>query len=174
MFMGVALMAAAKSKDYRTRNGACIVSADKRIVGVGYNGLPRGCNDSDSTYWNDNDDDPLNSRHSYIVHAEANAILNCAVLPQAGATIYATQFPCTRCAQSIIQVGIARVIYLWEKPHHNRKRLATQKMFDDVSINCMSLASLDLESANWVENLRTSVLCFPPTINEIDTTNGCN
>ena len=167
MFMGVALMAAARSKDYRTRNGACIASADNRIVSVGYNGLPRGCNDNDPSYWHDDDNDPVNSRHSYIVHAEINAILNCVALPLTGATIYATQSPCTRCAQSIIQVGISRVIFLWEKPHHDRQRLAVQKMFQDVDITLISLASLDPASAQWAEDMRRSVLCFPPTLNEI-------
>ena len=41
MFMGVALLAAARSKDARKRNGACIASADYKILGVGDNGLPR-------------------------------------------------------------------------------------------------------------------------------------
>ena len=62
--MGVALLAAARSKDARKRNGACIVSPDNKISGVGYNGLPRGCDDSDPHYWQDDDSDPLNSRSS--------------------------------------------------------------------------------------------------------------
>ena len=55
MFMGVALLAAARSKDARKRNGACIASSDYKILGVGYNGLPRGCDDDDPTYWADDD-----------------------------------------------------------------------------------------------------------------------
>ncbi len=102
MFMGVALLVAARSKDARKRNGACIASADNKILGVGYNGLPRGCDDADPGYWADIDADPLQSRHSYIVHAEVNAIFNCVVLSFIGSTIYATQFPCPRCVQSII------------------------------------------------------------------------
>ena len=56
MFMGVALLAAARSKDARKRNGACIASADYKILGVGYNGLPRGCDDDDPAYWADDDE----------------------------------------------------------------------------------------------------------------------
>src|ERR1700694_4114746 len=62
MFMGVALLAAARSKDARKRNGACIASSDYKILGVGYNGLPRGCDDDDPAYWTDDDEDPLHSR----------------------------------------------------------------------------------------------------------------
>ena len=46
-FMGVALLSARRSKDPNTQVGACIVTEDKRIVGLGYNGLPRGCSDDE-------------------------------------------------------------------------------------------------------------------------------
>jgi dCMP deaminase len=153
MFMGVALLAAARSKDARKRNGACIASADNKIVGVGYNGLPRGCDDSDPAYWADNDDDPYQSRHSYIVHAEVNAILNCVVLPLTGGTIYATQFPCPRCVQSIIQVGIRRVVYLEKKPHQVGLNEASNKMLADARIEVSSLADLEGESPTWCATL---------------------
>jgi dCMP deaminase len=153
MFMGVALLAAARSKDARKRNGACVVSADNKIVGVGYNGLPRGCCDDDPTYWLDNDDDPYHSRHSYIVHAEVNAILNCVVLPLTGATIYATQFPCPRCVQSIIQVGIKAVIYLDKKPHQVALNEASNKMLADAGIKVHRLADLEAPSAAWSAQL---------------------
>lgn len=44
-FMGIALLSAKRSKDPNTQVGACIVNEDKKIVGVGYNGLPLGCSD---------------------------------------------------------------------------------------------------------------------------------
>ncbi len=40
-FMGVAMLSAQRSKDPRTRVGACIVNPEKRIVGTGYNGFPK-------------------------------------------------------------------------------------------------------------------------------------
>ncbi|MFL6628908.1 MAG: deoxycytidylate deaminase [Burkholderiaceae bacterium] len=153
MFMGVALLAAARSKDARKRNGACIASADYKILGVGYNGLPRGCDDDDPAYWADDDSDPLNSRHSYIVHAEVNAILNCVVLPLTGGTIYATQFPCPRCVQSIIQVGIQRVVYLEQKPHQVASIAAASKMLKDAGIDVKALSDLEAESPTWSARL---------------------
>jgi dCMP deaminase len=149
MFMGVALLAAGRSKDARKRNGACIASADNKIVGVGYNGLPRGCDDTDPAYWADNDDDPFQSRHSYIVHAEVNAILNCVVLPLTGGTIYATQFPCPRCVQSIIQVGIQRVVYLERKSHQVALNDAADKMLADAGIDVHALAELEPAASTW-------------------------
>ncbi len=153
MFMGVALLAAARSKDARKRNGACVVSPDNKIAGVGYNGLPRGCCDDDPAYWSDDDSDPLHSRHSYIVHAEVNAILNCVVLPLTGFTIYATQFPCPKCVQSIIQVGIKRVIYLEKKLHQARVNEAALKMLVDAGVAVQPLSEVEPDSAQWSTEL---------------------
>ncbi len=161
MFMGVALLASARSKDHRARNGACIVTTDHRIVGVGYNGLPRGCEDDDPIYWSDDDNDPFRSRHSYVVHAEVNAILNCVVLPLTNATIYATQFPCPRCAQSIIQAGIRKVVYLREKSHHAPANAASEKMFKASGVACESLERLDVEAFTFANDLTDFVAPAP-------------
>lgn len=45
-FMGVAKLSAFRSKDPNTQVGACIVNEANKIVGVGYNGLPWGCEDN--------------------------------------------------------------------------------------------------------------------------------
>jgi dCMP deaminase len=158
MFMGVALLASARSKDMRTRNGACIVDPDNRIIGVGYNGLPRGCDDHDPVYWSDDDANPFMSRHSYVVHAEINATLNCVVLPLTNATIYTTQFPCPRCAQAIIQAGIRRVIYLNEKPHHAEANAAANKMFSASGVACEPLEVVDGVAEQWSRALGTYVV----------------
>ena len=162
MFMGVALLAGARSKDAKKRNGACIASPDNRILGVGYNGLPRGCDDTDASYWIDNDDDPFQSRHSYIVHAEVNAILNCVALPLTGGTIYATQFPCPRCTQSIIQVGIKTVIYLEKKPHQAASIAAANKMLENAGVAIHSLAELEAASASWCVQLENFITAQGP------------
>jgi dCMP deaminase len=172
MFMGVALLAAARSKDGRKRNGACIASADNKILGVGYNGLPRGCDDEDPSYWADNDADPLQSRHSYIVHAEVNAILNCVVLPLTGSTIYATQFPCPRCVQSIIQVGIQRVVYLEKKSHHVASNGASDKMLADAGVETVALEDLEASSAEWSDRLDEFIRQTGPEVHGVPKPGG--
>ncbi|MDM4765928.1 dCMP deaminase family protein [Pelomonas sp. SE-A7] len=164
MFMGVALLAAARSKDGRKRNGACIASSDNKILGVGYNGLPRGCNDEDESYWSDEDDNPLRSRHSYIVHAEVNAILNCVVLPLTDGTIYTTQYPCPRCVQSIIQVGIKRVVFLEKKPHQVASNGASDKMLVDAGIEVLSLDALELAAGQWCQKLDDFIQVTGPAL----------
>ena len=46
-FMGLALLSAKRSKDPGTQVGSCIVGADKRVLTIGYNGLPTGCSDDE-------------------------------------------------------------------------------------------------------------------------------
>ena len=41
-FMSTAFLSAMRSKDPVTQVGAVIVNSQKRIVGIGYNGMPRG------------------------------------------------------------------------------------------------------------------------------------
>ena len=96
------------SKDPSTKVGAVIVGDKDQIISQGYNGFPRGFNDSDDIYKNK----PV--KYKYIIHAEANAIYN-ALYNGAyveGATIYIHGLPvCCECAKAIVQSGIARVVY---------------------------------------------------------------
>ena len=73
-FMSVAIAAQRRSKDPNTQVGACIANTNHRILSVGYNGTPSALND-DFFPWGTSDD-PLQDKHNYVVHAEANAVLN--------------------------------------------------------------------------------------------------
>jgi len=117
-FMTNSLVASFRSKDVKSQTGACIVDRDNRIVSSGYNGLPRGCDDNVYYFWRDDDDsDVLNSKHTYVVHAEQNAIYN-ATKDVAGCTLYTTLYPCIHCAKAISQVGMSKVVYLDVKERH--------------------------------------------------------
>ncbi len=128
-FMGIAIMSAERSKDPGTQVGACIVDADNRILSVGYNGMPAGCDDVQMP-WN-RDGDGLNSKYIFVCHAELNAILNYrggGTLK--GARCYATLFPCNECAKAIIQSGIREVIYMSDKYADTESTIASKRMFD--------------------------------------------
>ena len=112
-FMGIAMLSAMRSKDPSTQVGACIVNSEKRILSVGYNGMPRCCSD-DEFPW-DRDGAPLSSKYLYVCHAELNAILNNAGAPLNGCSVYVALFPCNECAKAIIQCGIKKVFYLSDK-----------------------------------------------------------
>ena len=112
-FMGVALLAAGRSKDPSTQVGACIVDNSNRIISTGYNGFPQGCSDDDFP-WNRNESEG-ETKYLFVVHAELNAVLNAGGKQLFGSRIYVALFPCNECAKAIIQAGIKEVIYLSNK-----------------------------------------------------------
>jgi len=112
-FMGVALLAAGRSKDPSTQVGACIVDNSNRIISTGYNGFPHGCSDDDFP-WNRNESEG-ETKYPFVVHAELNAVLNAGGKQLFGSRIYVALFPCNECAKAIIQAGIKEVIYLSNK-----------------------------------------------------------
>ena len=103
-FFDLARLVATWSKDPSSQVGAVIVDDKKRIVSVGFNGLPIGVEDTVER---------LNNRelkYELIVHAEANAILT-APKSVTECTIYVYPYlPCSRCAGAIIQSGIKKVV----------------------------------------------------------------
>ena len=131
-FMGVALLAAQRSKDPSTQVGACIIDSDRRILSTGYNGFPKGCSD-DEFPWN-RDESLGETKYQYVVHAELNAILNASGKKLAGATVYVGLFPCNECTKAIIQSGISEVVYLSEKYHHTASMEASRKMLDAAGV----------------------------------------
>jgi dCMP deaminase len=112
-FMGIALLSAKRSKDPSTQVGACIVNQFNKIVGIGYNGFPIGCSDDDLP-WARTADNDNETKYPYVVHAEANAILN-STKDLHGARIYVALFPCNECTKLIIQSGIKEILYLSDK-----------------------------------------------------------
>ncbi len=71
-FMGVAQLAGMRSKDPNTQVGSCIVSSDHKILSMGYNGLPKGCDD-DVFPWDRDGADQLMTKYPYVTHSELNA-----------------------------------------------------------------------------------------------------
>ena len=130
-FMGVAILAAQRSKDPNTQVGACIVSNDNKILSIGYNGMPLNCSDDDFTWERDTADD---NKYFYTVHSELNAILNYRGGSLEGSKIYVTLFPCNECAKAIIQCGIKEVIYLSDKYASTDSTMASKRMFDMAGV----------------------------------------
>jgi dCMP deaminase len=112
-FMGIALFSAFRSKDPNTQLGACIADSQNKIVGIGYNGMPRGCSD-DQFPWS-RKGKYLETKYPFVVHAELNAILNSVGHNLESCKIYIPLHPCNECAKAIIQSGIKEVIYLSDK-----------------------------------------------------------
>jgi dCMP deaminase len=131
-FMGIALLSAQRSKDPNTQVGACIVSPQKKILSMGYNGMPTGCSD-DEMPW-ERDGDPLETKYLYVCHAEFNAILNSGAHSLNDATLYVTLFPCNECTKAIIQCGIKKIVYMEDKYADSTAVRAAKKMLDMTGI----------------------------------------
>ncbi len=136
-FMGIALLSANRSKDPCTQVGACIVSATNKIMSVGYNGMPAGCDD-DEFPW-EREGDTIDTKYPYVCHAELNAILNNDGGSLAGCKIYVALFPCNECAKAIIQSGIKEVLYLSNKYGTTRSVLASKRMFNAAGVACRKI-----------------------------------
>ena len=132
-FMGIALLSAQRSKDSNTQVGACIVNSDKKIVSVGYNGMPTGCSDDDMPW--EREGSRLDTKYPFVCHAELNAILNSNIPSLAGASLYVTLFPCNECAKAIIQCGIKRVVYLENKYADTDEVRASTIMFGKCGVS---------------------------------------
>ena len=114
--------------------GACIADTNNRILSVGYNGTPSALNDDDFPWGTA--DDPLHDKHNYVIHAEANAILNYrgSLKDMAGATVYVTLFPCHECAKTLVQAGIGEVVYLDDKYCGTEDNLISKNILDRCGI----------------------------------------
>jgi dCMP deaminase len=135
-FMGLAHLSALRSKDPTTQVGACIVNSDKRVVGIGYNGLPKGCED-DVFPWH-NQGAHLDTKYPFVVHAELNTILNNTTSLK-NCTLYVSLFPCNECAKAIIQSGITKVVYEDDKYATTDAVIASKKMFDAAGVEYINL-----------------------------------
>ena len=134
-FMGVAMLAARRSKDPSTQVGACIVSQDNIIISTGYNGMPKGCSD-DEFPW---DREGAETKYPYVVHAELNAILNASGRDLRGSKIYVALFPCNECAKAIIQSGIREIYYLSDKYATTPGTMASKRMLDAAGVKYIRL-----------------------------------
>lgn len=106
-FMRLAREISTWSKDPSSKIGAVIVNEDRHILATGYNGFPRGIEDTEERL-NDRE-----QKYPKIVHAETNALMNALYngVCVKGAAIYVYGLPvCPDCAKLIIQSGIKRIV----------------------------------------------------------------
>ena len=121
------------SKDPSRKIGAVAVGPKGNVLAQGYNGFPRGIDDSPTRY------DDRTRKYELVVHAEMNVIYNATYngVSLDGATLYVHGLPaCSDCAKGIIQVGIKRVVMrdqeipvLWQQSWTR-----TEEMFNEAGV----------------------------------------
>lgn len=110
-FLSIADVVKQKSKDPSSKIGAVLVGLDRQIIATGFNGHPRGIDESLPERWE------RPTKYEYVVHAEENCIYNAARtgVSTKGSTLYLIGFgppvvPCIHCTKAIIQAGIVRIV----------------------------------------------------------------
>lgn len=103
--MALAEHIAGWSKDRSTKVGCVIVGPHREIRALGYNGFPRGADDTVEC----RHERPL--KYRWTEHAERNAVYNATLTGTSleGCTAYVTVYPCTDCARALIQSGVRDV-----------------------------------------------------------------
>ncbi|MHC1735942.1 MAG: cytidine/deoxycytidylate deaminase family protein [Erysipelotrichaceae bacterium] len=135
-FMGLAHLSSFRSKDPGTQVGAVVVDAAHKVVSIGYNGFPIGCDD-DEFPW-EREGSLYESKYAYVVHAELNAILNSPRSLQ-DCLIYVSLFPCNECAKAIIQSGIKTIVYEDDKYAQTEAVKASKRMLASAGVTIRQL-----------------------------------
>lgn len=140
--MALAVVVATRSSCRHVRCG-CVIVLDKTILGIGYNGAPRGiknclekgCRKERLGFAYKNS---LNSGLCLGIHAEMNALANMNRGLHRGATVYCTTFPCSSCAKTLLGYSISRLIYKREYDDEGKNKTA-KKMFKEVGVKVKKL-----------------------------------
>lgn len=150
LFMSIALVTSLKSKDTNTKVGAVLVDKEQHIIGTGYNGFPRGIDDDALPM--ERNGEWLDTKYPYVVHAELNCILN-SIMSAKGCTMYCTLFPCNECAKALIQAGVKRIVYLWDKHHDDVAYKASRKLLSMAGITTEQIEEASVRGFIRLKNL---------------------
>ena len=106
-FLNLAKHISEWSKDPSTKVGCVVVGIDREIRSTGFNGFPRGIEDSMDRL------EDREQKYPLICHAEENAIMHAARIGISlkDCAAYVTWPPCSRCARSLIQAGVNEVVF---------------------------------------------------------------
>lgn len=126
-FMGHALLGSSRSSCHRLHVG-CVLVKDKRIIATGYNGFLSGAPHNSIV---------VNNHEQATVHAEQNAISDCAKrgISCNNAAAYITHYPCINCTKILIASGIKKVYYNMDYKNNE----ICKKLMDDSDIEVKKL-----------------------------------
>jgi dCMP deaminase len=143
-FLGLAKVISQRSHDIHTQHGCVITDQNNRILGVGYNGYPRGLDDAKL---------PKNrpDKYPWMVHSERNALSNCVVRPDNGIA-YVTGQCCNDCIMALWQEGVQTVYMIDDHGTHLFDDNA-KKIFDTfVEMSEIKIFKVTPD-LSWLKNL---------------------
>jgi dCMP deaminase len=147
-FLGLAKVISQRSHDIHTKHGCVITDSNNRILGVGYNGFPRGLDDS-------NLPTSRPEKYPWMVHSERNALSNCVVRPDNGIA-YVTGQCCNDCIIALWQEGIKKVHMIDDHGTHLFDQDAKKRFDTFIEMSRMEIHKVDAD-LSWLKDL-TGVL----------------
>lgn len=120
-FLGIAKVVSQRSHDVHTKHGCVITDQQNRILGVGYNGFPKGMKDTFLPTFRPD-------KYRWMIHAERNALSNCVIRPDNGIA-YVTGQCCNDCIMALWQEGI-KTVYMANSHGTHLFDENEQKIFD--------------------------------------------
>ena len=126
-FMSHAVLGSSRSSCHRLHVG-CVLVKDNRIIATGYNGFLSGAPHKSIV---------VNNHEQATVHAEQNAIADCAKrgISCNNASAYITHFPCINCTKILIASGIQKVYYNMDYKNNN----ICNELFNQSNIEVVKL-----------------------------------
>jgi len=144
-FIGLAHAVSMRSHDIQTQHGCVITDYNNRILGVGYNGFPKGVDDSKLP-------NIRPDKYPWMIHAERNALSNCTIRPENGIA-YVTGQCCNDCIMALHQEGIKKVYmrknhgtFIFDDDHKRRFDLFVQ-------MSQIKIEYIDPD-LSWIKNIK--------------------
>ena len=143
-FLGLARVVSQRSHDIHTQHGCVITDQSHRILGVGYNGFPRGLDDKALPTTRP-------EKYAWMVHSERNALSNCIVRPENGIA-YVTGQCCNDCIIALWQEGVTTVYMADDHGTHLFNEEAKQRFDTFVSMSGIKIVKVNPD-LSWLKNL---------------------
>lgn len=143
-FLGLAKVVSQRSHDSQTQHGCVITDSHNRILGVGYNGFPRGLKDNDLPNTRPN-------KYPWMIHAERNALSNCIVRPDNGIA-YVTGQSCNDCIMALWQEGVSTVIMSKNHGTHLFDQDAQDRFDKFVQMSGINIMYIE-PNLSWLKHL---------------------
>lgn len=143
-FLGLAKVVSQRSHDIHTKHGCVITDRQHRILGVGYNGFPKGMDDKSLPT-------ARPDKYHWMIHAERNALANCIIRPDNGVA-YVTGQSCNDCIMSLWQEGVTTVIMT--EDHGTKLFDEEAKKRFDIFVSQTGIEILRMKpDLSWIKNL---------------------
>jgi dCMP deaminase len=143
-FLGLAKVVSQRSHDIQTQHGCVITDSKNRILGMGYNGFPRGVDDQYLP-------NTRPEKYPWMIHAERNALSNCVVRPDDGIA-YVTGQSCNDCIMALWQEGIKKVVMSQDHGTHLFNDDAKKRFDTFVSMSDIEIVYIEPD-LSWLKHL---------------------